>query len=629
MLSFEPRLRYRDASGLHEVTLEVAPQGEGSGAGAGSWRLLADDWSGELRVSREEAFFQLELQLTRRDNADAARLVDFEWRVGGVPESYDRVWHMTFNCWGQPGIVPRASLMEEPEQPPAWRAAFVDPAGGEGIVFSYRLPARWIHLLRTTSNGEAIFTSRIDADLAPGATWTNELWAISRGNPETLLAGPGTFNVSRRRPEEIRDHGGWNSWDYYRQDVDPDAIRENLEAIRGNETLRRFVRYIIIDDGWQTLDGDWEANEKFPGGMEAIAREIREAGFIPGIWTAPLMVNSRTDLFAQHPDWFVQYEGAPLSAFANQGCTGVWGERYFLDPTHPETVRHIDRLYRKLRGWGFGYFKTDFLTNCFTAHLGEHLPDRGEKLQYHDHSNGVLAAHRRCMAALRDAIGPESFWLGCGSIWATGAGLMDASRTSGDIAPHSIALTKCAATAFFNGHEHGRVFLNDPDFLVIRGKETSKPGLLDIADENLVTATPGKHRSGPFFSASEARIWASLVLLSGGMVTLSDRLAALNGTGIEIVEKTCEKALRSSGRPAFPLDRSQELPTAALRSTPGDELLGLFNWADSTAEPLAGIRVELPERRWKDLWSGREVATSDLRRLALDPRSVLLLEPKG
>lgn len=594
-----------------------------------------DGFAVALGAKDEKGFTLLSLSLRRNDGLPAVRLVDLSWSVAGVPTRCDRVWHMTFNCWGTPGIVERGTANQTAQNPPAWRAGFIEPASQCGPNFVSRLPARSTHLISVDANGRVILTTQIDVDLAPGASWSDDELAIGWGFPGELLAGPPSFHLSRRPRADIASHGAWNSWDYYRLNVSADDVRENLDAIRSNDALRRFVKYIVIDDGWETMAGDWEPNGKFPGGLDGIAREIRSAGFVPGVWTAPFVVNRRSRILEEHPDWFVQHDGAPFSMFAAAGAKGVWSERYFLDPSHPGTKEHVRRLYEKLRGWGIGYFKTDFLTNPYSAAIRDPLPDRGDRLRYHDHRAGILGHHRECMEIMREAMGPQNFWLGCGSIWATGAGLMDGSRTTGDIAPHWFDLVKCAATAFFNGHQHGRVFLNDPDFLVVRGPETVQPGTLDLTDEELAAKAPNTHRSGPFFTAEEARMWASLVVLSGGIVTFSDRMAALNEVGIDIVEKVCGIAGRSNGEPALPLDVMQGLPTAALRPggrgarRDGDarDLLGLFSWTDGANRPLTRpLPSSFGDAEWRDVWSGERYRTGALTKLELSGHRCLLLE---
>ena len=53
----------------------------------------------------------------------------------------------------------------------------------------------------------------------------------------------------------------------------------NLEALaRAPDGLR--VEVVQIDDGYQRAVGDWlDTCDRFPRGLEALAREIRDAGF--------------------------------------------------------------------------------------------------------------------------------------------------------------------------------------------------------------------------------------------------------------------------------------------------------------------------------------------------------------
>ncbi|MFN8424665.1 MAG: alpha-galactosidase [Anaerolineales bacterium] len=59
-----------------------------------------------------------------------------------------------------------------------------------------------------------------------------------------------------------------------------------------------------VDDGWQTSIGDWEANGKFPSGMNALAEKIKSTGRKAGLWLAPLIAVESSRLFREHPDWF-------------------------------------------------------------------------------------------------------------------------------------------------------------------------------------------------------------------------------------------------------------------------------------------------------------------------------------
>ena len=72
----------------------------------------------------------------------------------------------------------------------------------------------------------------------------------------------------------------------------------------------------LLDDGWfgnrhaRNDDhaglGDWEVNtNKLPHGLSHLAAEASQRGVKFGIWLEPEMVNPRSDLFEQHPDWAI------------------------------------------------------------------------------------------------------------------------------------------------------------------------------------------------------------------------------------------------------------------------------------------------------------------------------------
>ncbi len=76
-----------------------------------------------------------------------------------------------------------------------------------------------------------------------------------------------------------------------------------------------------VDDGWQVSLGDWEANEKFPAGMTALADKIKSTGRKAGLWLAPLLAAKSSRLFREHPDWFLKDEAGK---FVSAGFN--WGE---------------------------------------------------------------------------------------------------------------------------------------------------------------------------------------------------------------------------------------------------------------------------------------------------------------
>lgn len=174
-----------------------------------------------------------------------------------------------------------------------------------------------------------------------------------------------------------------------------------------------------VDDGWQLDMGDWEANAKFPAGMEALARHIRAAGLTPGLWMAPFIVRPSAALYRHHPDWLLRdADGDPVPAGHNWG-----GPYYALDSTHPGVQAWVAERIQQALDWGFTYLKLDFL--YATALPGvRHTPMPRE------------AAYREALQRIRAQMGAESYLLACGApIFAT-LGVAEGMRIGPDVAPY-------------------------------------------------------------------------------------------------------------------------------------------------------------------------------------------------
>lgn len=94
----------------------------------------------------------------------------------------------------------------------------------------------------------------------------------------------------------------------------------------------------LLDDGWfgnkhpRLSDnaglGDWEPNRKrFPNGMEPLAKEATTRGIDFGIWIEPEMVNPKSELFEQKPEWILSQKNRDLEVQRHQ---------LVLDITRPE-----------------------------------------------------------------------------------------------------------------------------------------------------------------------------------------------------------------------------------------------------------------------------------------------------
>ncbi|MCL4528518.1 MAG: alpha-galactosidase [Chloroflexi bacterium] len=173
-----------------------------------------------------------------------------------------------------------------------------------------------------------------------------------------------------------------------------------------------------LDDGWQIAHGDWEPNKKFPSGMKEIADKISATGRIPGIWLAPLMVVPWSQLAKEHPDWLLRDEdGKPVTAGITWG-----GNPLALDSSHPAVLDWLDKLIRKVRSWGYGYLKLDFLyTGALVGKRHKDVPRE--------------AAYRNTLKVIREAAG-DAYILTCGAPIIPSLGLCDGMRVGPDVTPY-------------------------------------------------------------------------------------------------------------------------------------------------------------------------------------------------
>jgi alpha-galactosidase len=179
---------------------------------------------------------------------------------------------------------------------------------------------------------------------------------------------------------------------------------------------------------------------------------------------------------------------------------------YGLDTTHPEVATHLEAVAAAVVDAGFPYLKLDF---TFSPSV-----DGG----YADPTRTPAERVRAGYEAIRRGAGDGAFLLGCGVPLSNVVGLVDANRIGPDVAPvwslepteevvaGYLGVQPATAHAFTNtltrAFMHRRLWLNDPDCLMLRTEDT--------------TLTP-----------AAARTWAHAVGVSGGMALVSDDLSLL------------------------------------------------------------------------------------------------------
>ena len=118
----------------------------------------------------------------------------------------------------------------------------------------------------------------------------------------------------------------------------------------------------LLDDGWfgnmypRTNDqaglGDWQPNRRrLPNGLGPLAQAAVKEGLQFGIWLEPEMVNPKSELFEQHPDWVIAQPKRELELQRNQ---------LVLDLTRPKVQQFEWQVIQDTLGVpGISYVKWD------------------------------------------------------------------------------------------------------------------------------------------------------------------------------------------------------------------------------------------------------------------------------
>jgi alpha-galactosidase len=396
-------------------------------------------------------------------------------------------------------------------------------------------------------------------ELGPGETWQGEELMVAAGDSRPGLLTRLAARVARNHPKRMFQPvpTGWCSWYCFGHRVTSEQVLENLEVISQNLPQ---LKYVQIDDGYQAAMGDWlDTGRAFGGDVAAVLKQIRERGFEPAIWVAPFVAEQGSRVFQQHADWFIQGDdGKPLPS--DRVTFGGWRHApwYALDGTHPQVQQHFEKVFTTMRrDWGCTYFKLD--ANFWGAMHGG---------RFHDPRATRIEAYRRGMEAIRRGAG-EAFILGCNHpIWPS-FGLIDGSRSSGDIKRTWQRFQSEARQTLSRNWQNGRLWWNDPDAVLLTG---------DLSDQ-------------------EFQFHATAVYASGGMVLSGDDLTKISPERMAMLRELVPPA-------GVAAEFQDEAMQVGFVKGPESLMVCLFNWNDAPAT----LSFRLPTvSRIRDYWTGKDL----------------------
>ncbi len=143
----------------------------------------------------------------------------------------------------------------------------------------------------------------------------------------------------------------WCAWGYERN-FTTEQIIGTLPKVR-----ELGFEWAVLDDGWQTNEGDWEIDRnKFPRGeadMIAFVRAVRAQGLRPRLWIAPLAADPGSDVLHEHADMLLLDEWGAFQKVS-------WWNALTQCPAYRPTVDYYVALVKKIIGeWGFEGLKLD------------------------------------------------------------------------------------------------------------------------------------------------------------------------------------------------------------------------------------------------------------------------------
>ncbi|MEV1128426.1 glycoside hydrolase family 36 protein [Agromyces sp. NPDC049794] len=277
----------------------------------------------------------------------------------------------------------------------------------------------------------------------------------------------------------------WCTWYRYFEEVTAADVLENVAAFERHDLP---VDVVQVDDGWSLGTGAWTEPDPRFGSLPDTVTAILDSGRRAGIWLAPFVVGSRSDLAQRRPDWLTGPAGHN------------WGDDLIgLDLTHPGVRDYLAEVFTGLRELGIDYVKLDFL------YAGA-VPGARHAVEV-----GPIAAYRSGLSLVREVMGDDAYLLGCGAPILPSVGLVDAMRVSPDTfhegGEDGSQGLRGRMSLEARSWQHGRLWTNDPDCLIAR------PGFA-LRDE-----------------------WAEVVLAAPGVRGFSDRIAELDERGFDYVRR--------------------------------------------------------------------------------------------
>lgn len=543
--------------------------------------------------------------------------------VGVDPDEDLRVLNTGAGSWGAKSLD---RLEDDAEAGLVSAIAGASQAGavcGFVGVGRHRGFVRWTRLGASMPGGEAVGSPRVrlealhyvTGDRSARSALVGSAGALARDGDaaEPLSGAPGVLGPGERivsesaffQPGDVfvalerwadltgRENGavimnppaaGFYTWYYYREHVNEEVILSNARYLAEHRD-RLPVNYVHLDWGWQEnySCGHREVGPGFPHGLAWLTRQVRDLGFIPGLWYTPFMHDhpssplpvERPELFQAGADGEPSGFGEPIRNIMADMVPGMDtrrdGTMYRIDPSAPGARDYLLERYRWAVEQGFGMVMLDFVLNG--------VPAPG--IVPRDGSKTWETAMREGLAAVREAVGDQTMIMGCGAPYEPMIGHGNFVRVAVDVPAHWKAVKRGSLPLLWQYFMHNRLWTNYADAVSVRATPSPFWPLDDDGSPLSLTL-------------DEARLYVTVTGLSGAAVMIAEDLTALppeREALLSLILPICDEG---EFRPVdlFRTDAPRLLRRVFSRTAEREEgwaVVAVVNWDDGTDERGATI----------------------------------------
>lgn len=354
--------------------------------------------------------------------------------------------------------------------------------------------------------------------------------------------------------------------------------RKDLDRVLEHPSCDTFS-IIQIDDGYAAW-GDWLiTNDRWPLGMQEAADAIKAKGKEAGIWLAPCTAEEGGEIWNNHPDWILKdLDGNPIRKMeADEYKVFVHAARYPLDLSHPEVIPYLKNVFATLTAWGYTAFKTDFMD---WGYVDSTTVSRA--------TGGKTSAQwfNLLLREIREAIGPDAYWLACISYFQPFVGICDGMRIASDVSEHWNNETvpgndgigggtlNMILESYYCQYFNNVLWQNDPDVIFLR-------------------------EHGIQFTDTEIESLALWAAFTGSALTVSDFFDQLREDRWQLWQFIHPRGTKMTAR--LPFWTRQPSPYVAVRDYSKGTAVLVFNTGDKAAE-IALDTSSVTESTMADAW---------------------------